>query len=94
MFSEIQSEIQCMPEGAGKFILDLSEDIRNTLLGRECKNVNSDALLVFWKIVCKYVSRSYWNNFEFKERSGLAALSEALVSSALHALISAIWRTD
>ena len=53
------SEINKMPSEIGKQIVDLSDDILATILGKYCDIVDVQIMIDFWKITCTYGSKMY-----------------------------------
>ena len=56
---EMFLEIERMPDGIGKHIVDSSEDILATILGKFCNTVSVQHMVEFWKITCTYVDKMY-----------------------------------
>ena len=44
----------------GENIVEQSEDIMVTFLGRPCPNVNNEDMFIFWSLICRYVNIIYW----------------------------------
>ena len=50
-----------IPDGLGRYIVDQSNNILSTILGRVCIGINVKSMFPFWIIASKYVSSMYWN---------------------------------
>ena len=54
-------EIDIIPDGSGRYILEGSNDILSAILGRVCPGIDVKSMFPFWKIARKYVSGMYWD---------------------------------
>ena len=59
--NELFRQINEMPNGVGKSILDRSDDFLSTLLGKFCPGIDKGSMFEFWKISCIFVSMVYWS---------------------------------
>ena len=56
---EMFTEINSMPNGIGKQIVDSSHDILATLLGKYNDDIDTQNMFDFWKITCTGVYKMY-----------------------------------
>ena len=63
-------EIDILPDGSGRYILEGSNDILATISGRVCQGVDAKSMFPFWKIASKYVSKMYWDEVRLRRGSG------------------------
>ena len=63
------NEIEKLENGAGTVIIEETDDILATILGKICNKVTFESYVEFCKITCTYVSRMYWQCI--KNRAGV-----------------------
>ena len=50
-----------MPDDIGRLILERSDDILATMMGRFCPGIETPDMFNFWKLSCEYISKMYWH---------------------------------
>ena len=63
-------EIDAITDVSGRYILEGSNDILATIMGKECPGIDAKSMLTFWKVACKYVSGMYWDIVRPRRENG------------------------